>query len=96
MIEDFNTVYTVLKHAKIVSDVLKQHDTATTTDIAIFIQVKQIQKKFSEEFSNTVIRPGGLYSALNYLSSLGKKFRFYVLALGNISVYGLMIDITFF
>ena len=54
--------------------------------------------KFHEEFSNTVVRPGGLHSALNYLSSLGKKFRFYVLALGNISVYGLIIfmKITFF
>ena len=68
---DFNTVYIVLKHGKIISHLLKQHDAATTSDVAIFIQVKEIQMKFHEEFYNTVVRPGGLHSALNYLSSLG-------------------------
>ena len=93
---DFTTVYTVLKHAKTISDVLKQHDAATTSYVAIFIQVKEIQMKFPQEFSNTVVRSGGLHSALNCLSSLGKKFRFYVLALGNISVSVLIIFIKFF
>ena len=49
--------------------------------------------KFPEEFSNTVIRHVGLHIVLKYLSLLDKKFRFYPLDLGNISVYVLMIFI---
>ena len=41
-----------------------------------------------------MIRHGGLYIE-EYLSLLGKKFRFYPPDLGNISVYVLMIFITY-
>ena len=91
---DFSAVYTFSKDSQIVGDFLEELDAATTFDVAILIQAKEIQMRFSEEFSNTVVRLGGLHSALNFQSLLGKKFRFYVLALGNIKVYGLMIFIT--
>ena len=44
----------------------------------------QIRVNFPEEFSNTVIRHGELLIALNYLSLLGKKFRFYIYRLYEI------------
>ena len=91
---DFRTVYTFSKDAQIVGDFLEELDAVTTFYVAIFIQEKEIQMKLSEEFSNTVVRLGGLHSALNFLSLLGKKFRFYVSAFGNIFVFGLMIFIT--
>ena len=90
----FSTVYTFSKDAQIVGDFLEELDAVTTFDVAILIQAKEIQMNFSEEFSNTVVRLGGLHSALNFLSLLGKKFHFYLSALGNIYVYGLMIFIT--
>ena len=72
---DFTTVYTVLKHVQKVSAAMGQRDAVITFDLAIYIQAKQIQMKFPEEFSNTVVRLGGFHIALNYLSLLGKKFR---------------------
>ena len=54
----------------------------------------QIRVNFPEEFSNTVIRHGELLIALNYLSLLGKKFRFYLPALGNILLSDLLIFVT--
>ena len=54
----------------------------------------QIGVNFPEEFSNTVIRHRELLIALNYLSLLGKKFRFYLPALGNISLSDLIIFVT--
>ena len=47
--------------------------------------------KFHEEFLNAVVCLEGLHIAVNYLSLLGKNFRFYVSGLGNISVHGLLI-----
>ena len=91
---DFSTVYTFSKDAQIFGDFLEELDPATTFDVAIFIQAKETQMTFSEEFSNTAVCLGYLHSALNFLSLLGKKFRFYVSAFGNIKVYGLMIFIT--
>ena len=93
---DFTTAYTVLKHAQMVGDVWKQNGAGITSDVAIFIQAKQIQMKCPEEFSNTVDRLGRLHISLKYWSMLAKKFRFYVSDLGNIWVYGLMIYITIF
>ena len=52
--------------------------------------------KFSEQFSNTVVSLWKLHIALKYLSMLAKMFRFYVLDLGNMSVYSLVIFITIF
>ena len=72
---DFTTVYTVFKHAQKVSAAMGQRDAVITFDLAIYIQAKQIQMKFPEEFSNTVVRLGGFHIALNYLPLLGKKFR---------------------
>ena len=91
---EFTTVYTVMRHAQILSYALEQDDAVIASEIAIFFKAKEIQLKFFEESSNTLIRLGGLHSALNYMCLLGKKFRFYVWALGNISVFGFMIFIT--
>ena len=56
---DFTAVYTVLKLAQMVSDVLEQYDVVITFHIVIFIQGKQIQMKFPQEVLITVIRHGG-------------------------------------
>ena len=40
---DFSAVYTVLKLAQMVSDVLEQYDVVITFDIVIFIQGKKIK-----------------------------------------------------
>ena len=85
---------TVSNDAQVVGVVLGKLDAVTMSEVAIFIQAKEIQLKFSEELSKTVVRLGGLYSALNFLSLLGKKFRIHVLALGNIPVHGFIIFIT--
>ena len=91
---DFTTVYTVLKHAQIVSDVLEWHDSVITIDVAFYIQEEQVQMKFPEVFSNNVVCLEGFNIAQNYLSLLGKNFRFFVSALGNISVNSLVMFIT--
>ena len=71
---EFSTVYTVLKHAQKISASLGQADSVITFDLAIYTKAKQIQVKFPDEFSDTVIRLGGFHIALNFLSLLGKKF----------------------
>ena len=71
---ELSTVYTVMKHAQTICASLGQLDTVITFDLAIYAKAKQIQMKFPEEFSNTVIRLGGFHIALNFLSLLGKKF----------------------
>ena len=71
---EFSTVYTVMKHAQKMCTNLGQVDTVITFDLAIYTKAKQIQMKFLEEFSGTVIRLGGFHIALNFLSLLGKKF----------------------
>ena len=43
---DFSAVYTVLKLAKMVSDVLEQYGVLITFDIVIFIQGKNIKWSF--------------------------------------------------
>ena len=63
---DFTTSCTVLKHAKMVSNVLELYDAVITFDISIIIQGNQIRIKFPEEFSNIVIRHGEFLIALNY------------------------------
>jgi hypothetical protein len=71
---EFSTVYTVLKHAQMISVRLGQEDTVITFDLLIYIKAKQIQWRFPEEFSNVVIRMGGFHIALNFLSVIGKKY----------------------
>ena len=44
---DFTTVYTVLKHAQIVRDVLEWHDVVITFDVAFYIQEEQVQMRVS-------------------------------------------------
>ena len=46
-----------------------------TFDLAIYVKAKQIQWKFPQEFSGTVIRMGGFHIALNFLAVLGKKYQ---------------------
>ena len=72
---EFSTIYTVMKHAQNICSNLGQLDTVITFDLAIYMKAKQIQMKFPDEFSDTVIRLGGFHIALNYLSLLGKKFQ---------------------
>jgi len=71
---ELSTVYTVMKHTQKICAGLGQLDTVITFDLAIYAKAKQIQMKFPEEFSDTVIRLGGFHIALNFLSLLGKKF----------------------
>ncbi|KAK3698426.1 hypothetical protein QZH41_001193 [Actinostola sp. cb2023] len=71
---DFSTVYTVLKHAQKISASVGQAEAVITFDLAIYTKAMQIQMRFPDEFSNTVIRLGGFHVALNFLSLLGKKF----------------------
>ena len=52
--------------------------------------------KFQELFSNNVVCLERFHMALNYLSIMGRKLCFFVLALINISVYGLVIFIALF
>ena len=73
---DSTTVYTVLKHGQIVSDVLEQHDDVITFDVAFYIQTEQIQTNFREVFSNNVACLEPFHISLNGLSLLGKKLRF--------------------
>ncbi|CAB4021897.1 Hypothetical predicted protein [Paramuricea clavata] len=54
---------------------LQQRDMVITFDLAIYAKAKQIQWKFPEEFSDTVIRMGGFHIALNFLAVLGKKYQ---------------------
>ena len=71
---EFSTIYTVLKHAQMVSDSLGQQDTVITFDLLIYIKAKQIQWRYPEEFVDVVIRMGGFHIALNFLSLIGKKY----------------------
>ena len=51
-----------------------QADTVITIDLAIYSKAKEIQWRFPNEFSHAVVRMGGLHTALNCLSLLGKKY----------------------
>ena len=71
---DFSTIYSVLKHAQAISAIVGQTDTIITFDLAIYIKAKQLQWRFSAEFSKVVIRVGGFHIALNYLALMEKKY----------------------
>ncbi|KAK3734695.1 hypothetical protein QZH41_002114 [Actinostola sp. cb2023] len=71
---EYSTIYTVLKHAQMISAILGQADTVITFDLAIYMKAKQIQWRYPEEFSDLVVRMGGFHIAHNYLSLLGKKY----------------------
>jgi len=71
---DYSTIYTVLKHAQKISAAMGQGETVITFDLAIYSKAKEIQWRFSDEFSIVVVSMGGFYIALNFLSLLGKKF----------------------
>ena len=49
---EFSTVYTVLKHAQAISNIMGQEDTVITFDLAIYVKAKQIQWKFPNECCN--------------------------------------------
>ena len=70
---DFSTIYTVLKHARAISAIVGQTDTIITFDLAIYIKAKQLQWRFSAEFSKVVVRVGGFHIALNYLALMKGK-----------------------
>lgn len=71
---EYSTIYTVLKHSQKISAALGQANTVITFDLATYSKAKEIQWRFPDEFSNVVVRLGGLHIALNFLSLLGKKF----------------------
>ena len=71
---EFSTVYTVLKHAQAISNIMGQEDTVKTFDLVIYVKAKQIQWKFPNKFSDGVIRMGTFHIAFNFLAIIGKKF----------------------
>lgn len=72
---DFSTVYTVMKHAQQISASVGQLELVITFDLAIYVKAKQIQLRFPDEFSNTILRLGGFHIVLNFLSIIGKKYQ---------------------
>ena len=92
---DFTTVYTVLKHSKMVGDVWNR--TMQESSLMWPSSSKQSKFKFSEVFRRICKHRGSFWRITQHTQLpvlLGKKFRFYVSALRNISVYSLMIFIT--
>ena len=94
---DFTTVYTVFNHAQMVCDLWN----STMQESRLMWPSSSKQNKFKWSVPKNIQTPWflvleDLHMALKYLSMLGKKFRFYVWDLDNISVYGLMIYITIF
>ena len=80
---DLATVYTVLKHAQMATDVLEQHD------LYCYLHPS---KTNSNEVSRRIFEARGLSFRIThrtelYLSLVGKKCRFFVPALGNIFQY---------
>ena len=71
---DFNTIFTILKHAQAKSAIVGKTDMVITFDPAINSKAKQLQWRFSAEFSKVVIRIGAFHIALNYLPLMGKKY----------------------
>ena len=71
---DFSTIHTVLKHAQAISAIFGQTDTDITFDLASYIKAKQLQWRFSAEFSKVIIRVGGFHIAPNYLAVMRKKY----------------------
>mgnify|MGYP000055450759 FL=1 len=72
---EFSTVYTVLKHAQMLSSALGKGDTVITFDLLIYMKAKQIQWRYPVEFSNVVIGMGAFHISYNYLALIGKKYR---------------------
>ena len=92
---DSTALYTVLKLEKMVSGCFGTVGCCNHVYIGIFMQGKQIQIRFSEEFSNTVLCLWELHIALNYTCLWWvRSVVFFVSVLGNISVYSLVIFIT--
>lgn len=58
---EFSTVYTVLKHAQMLSSALGQGDAVITFDLLIYMKAKQIQWRYPVEFSNVVIGMGAFH-----------------------------------
>ena len=65
---EFSTVDTVMKHAQQISLSVGQLESVITFDLAIYVKAKQIQLKFPDEFSETILRLGGFHIARNSLS----------------------------
>ena len=75
---EFSTIYTVMKHAQKICSNLGQLDTVITFDLAIYMKAKQIQMKFPDEFSDTVIRLGGFQLRSITFHCLARSFRILV------------------
>ena len=70
---DFSTLYTLMKLAQKISELMGQRDSLITFDLDLYAKAKQLQIRYPNELKNTVIRMGGFHIALNYLALLGKK-----------------------
>ena len=70
---DFSTLYTLMKLAQKISELMGQRDSLITFDLDLYTKAKQLQIRDPNELKNTVIRMGGFHIALNYLALLGKK-----------------------
>ena len=45
-----------------------------TFELLFYMKVKQVHRRYPEEFANVIIRMGGFHIALNYLGLIGKKY----------------------
>ena len=72
---EFSIVYTVLKHAQAISNIMGQEDTVITFDLAIYVKAKQThaQWNFPEEFYDVVIRMGTFHIAFNFPGDYRQK-----------------------
>ena len=70
----FHGVQYHLKHAQAISAIIGQTDAVIKFDLASYIKAKQLQWRFSAEFSKVIIRVGGFHIAPNYLALMGKKY----------------------
>ena len=53
-----------MKHAQQISLSVGQLESVITFDLAIYVKAKQIQLKFPDEFSDTILHLGGFHIAL--------------------------------
>jgi len=53
---EFSIVYTVMKQAQAMTNLLGQRDTVLTFDLAIYVKAKELQWRQLDEFNDIVIR----------------------------------------
>ena len=91
---EFTAVYTVLKLEKKLSDVLKSRMFQSRLYCHLFPRKKNSNEVFRRIFKHRALPLRISHCTELHLSLVGKKCLFFVSALGNISVYALVIFIT--